>query len=93
MLRAAGASAGDREWDGGGGRGVAGGGLRGGPGAAWHLALRPLARGPASRLGLPRRAAGPRLRGQGPVHLLLHLSDAGHENNSRYLAVQANLTN
>lgn len=37
VLRAAGASADVRECDGVGGRGLAGGGLRGGPGAAWHL--------------------------------------------------------
>lgn len=37
VLRAAGANADVRECDGVGGRGLAGGGLRGGPGAAWHL--------------------------------------------------------
>lgn len=37
VLRLSGASAGVREWDEGGGRGVAGGGLPGGPGAAWRL--------------------------------------------------------
>lgn len=82
VLRAAGASADVRECDGVGGRGVAGGGLRGGPGAAWRLLCGLWVGDPPAGSARHGERWAPGSGGLGPVHLLWHLSDAGHKNNS-----------